>query len=863
MSLEQEKLLCRLTHRIQRSLPLKDLLTATVTDVRAFLDSDRVAVYQFHADESGQVIAESIRGDRLPSLLGLRLPAEDISADAQELLIESQVRSIVNVTSGQIGQSRWQNDETGFEPIQYRPAELDHLNPLNEMGVQSSLVVPIVSQNGLWGLVVSHYLESHDVLESDVQTVQWVVDQLSMAIAQSSLMRHVCEMTDREAAVQRISSLLHSLSTIELQAALEETVATLQGSGGRLWIQAEPLDVHKPPSPKSSIAPSNNIRLYTYGVQPNFPDEPPYHLIEQCSVWQTHFKLREAQVWAIDDLHYEPDFKEVKSAFSATSVRGVLMMPLWYRHRLLGYLSIFRTQVVSKQVHQWMPEDIELAQALGNQFATAFQQHEMHHQLHVLNASLEAQVIERTTQLQQATEQQRILFEVVTKMRQSLDFSTIFRTVTSELRRLLSADRVGVYRLDPNSNFNTGEFVAEEVLPGFLSALTVKIYDHCFGDTYATRYRQGRVHTVTDIHKAGIQDCFLETLDQFQIKALLTAPLIKGDELWGLLCVHQCSQAREWQPSEIQFVTQVAAQLGVGLEQADLLAHTQQQAEQLSQAFDNLRKTQSQLIQTEKMSNLGELVAGVAHEINNPVNFIYGNLNPVNDYARDLLTLVDTYQACYPNPTEKVAQQIDAIDLDFLTEDLPKTLTSMKVGADRIRQIVLSLRNFSRLDQSEMIPVNIHEGLDSTLLILQHRLKAKSDFVDIKLVRDYGDLPVVECYAGQLNQVFMNVINNAIDALEEHLDPVSVPMISIRTERLGSDRVVIRISDNGRGIPEDVKDKIFETFFTTKPIGKGTGIGLSISYEIVVEKHRGVFKCHSQPGHGTEFWIEIPIYSSQ
>ena len=684
----QEKLLRRLTHRIQRSLPLKELLTATVTDVCVFLGSDRVAIYQFHPDESGQVIAESVRGDRLPSLLGLQFPAGEISADAQELLIESQVRSIVNVTSGQIGQSRWQTDETGFEPIQYRPAELDHLNPLSEIGVQSSLVVPIISHNGLWGLIVSHYIESHDVLESEIQTVQWVVDQLSLAIAQSILMGHVRELTDREAAVQRISSLLHSLSTIELQAALEETVATLQGSGGRLWIQAEPLDLPNPPLPKSSIAPSNDIRLYTYGVQPDFPDEPPYHLIEQCSVWQIRFKLREAHVWAIDDLYHEPDFEEVQSAFSATSVRGVLMMPLWYRHRLLGYLSIFRPQAVSKQVHQWMPEEIELAQALGNQFATALQQHELHQQLQGLNASLEAQVIERTIQLQQS-------------------------------------------------------------------------------------------------------------------------------------------------------------------------------AEQLSQTFHNLRKTQTQLIQTEKMSSLGELVAGVAHEINNPVNFIYGNLNHVNDYARDLLTLVDTYQVCYPNPNEEVAKQIDAIDLDFLIEDLPKTLASMKVGADRIRQIVLSLRNFSRLDQSEMVPVNIHEGLDSTLLILQHRLKAKSDSVDIKLVRDYGDLPVVECYAGQINQVFMNVINNAIDALEEHLDTVSVPTILIRTERLGRDRVVICISDNGRGIPKDFQDKVFETFFTTKPIGKGTGIGLSISREIVVEKHRGIFKCYSQPGHGTEFWIEIPIHSSQ
>ena len=682
-----EKLLRRLVDRIRRSLELEDILKATVIEVGEFLSSDRVAVYQFHPDNSGQVIAESIRDDRLPSLLGAHFPDEEISIEARELMVESQIRSIVNVASGQSGQSRLQTDGAGFEPIQYHLAEPEHLNQLSEMGVQSSLVLPILSQDQLWGLWVCHHCEPHQILEDELQTVQCVVDQVSIAIGQSILKHQVREMANREAAIHRISSLLHSLSTIELQGALEETVATLQGSGGRLWIQAEPVDFQHPAVLKSSNVPSNYIRLYTCGVQPNFPDQPPYHLIEQCGVWQKYLKSGEAQVWAIDDFYQESDFQDVQSAFSSTLVRGILMMPLWSRHHLLGYLSIFRDEAMPQQAHKWLPEDIELARALGKQFATAIQQHEMHQQLHILNASLEAQVIERTAQLQQATEQ-------------------------------------------------------------------------------------------------------------------------------------------------------------------------------LSQAFHNLRKTQSQLTQTEKMSSLGELVTGVAHEINNPVNFIHGNLNHVSEYTRDLLTLVKTYQACYPNPSDKVAEQAKEIDLDFLIEDLPKTLASMKVGTDRIRQIVLSLRNFSRLDQLEMKPANLHEGLDSTLLILQHRLHAKSDLPEIKLVKDYGNIPIVECYAGQLNQVFMNVLSNAIDVLEEHPE-TQIPTISIRTEQLGNDRVVVCISDNGPGIPKNVQDEMFETFFTTKPIGKGTGMGLSISHDIVVEKHSGVFKCNSQPGHGTEFWIEIPIYSKQ
>src|SRR6476646_10561890 len=263
------------------------------------------------------------------------------------------------------------------------------------------------------------------------------------------------------------------------------------------------------------------------------------------------------------------------------------------------------------------------------------------------------------------------------------------------------------------------------------------------------------------------------------------------------------------------------------------------------------------------MSSLGQLVAGIAHEINNPVNFIYGNLTHAGEYIQDLTHLLKLYQQQFPQPPSEIAEELEAIDLDFLLADLPKLLASMKVGADRIQKIVLSLRNFSRMDEAEMKAVDIHEGIDSTLMILQNRLKAKSDRPEIAVVKDYGDLPLVECYAGQLNQVLMNLLTNAIDALEDDqtqaVESPAALKIEICTRQLNCETVQIRIADNGSGIAEADQRRLFDPFFTTKPIGKGTGLGLSISYQIVTDKHGGVLRCNSAPGKGTEFLIEIPL----
>ena len=267
---------------------------------------------------------------------------------------------------------------------------------------------------------------------------------------------------------------------------------------------------------------------------------------------------------------------------------------------------------------------------------------------------------------------------------------------------------------------------------------------------------------------------------------------------------------------------------------------------------------------------MGQLVAGVAHEINNPVNFIYANIDHARGYIKDLLSLVETYQREYPNPKPAIADTIAEIDLEFLQDDLQQLLNSMQVGADRIRNIVLSLRNFSRLEESLMKSVDIHEGIDNTLMLLQSRLRDEENGWEIEVMKKYGKLPNVTCYASQLNQVFMNILSNSIDAVKDRQrkkrvdnsgkpSPLPSPRITITTELMSSERVKIAIADNGTGISAQVQPKIFDPFFTTKPVGSGTGLGLSISYKIVVDSHGGQLNCVSVLGKGTMFAIEIPI----
>jgi len=355
-----------------------------------------------------------------------------------------------------------------------------------------------------------------------------------------------------------------------------------------------------------------------------------------------------------------------------------------------------------------------------------------------------------------------------------------------------------------------------------------------------------------------------------QLRSLLCTPIVKGGFLIAILYLENNLTTGAFTPERLEVLRLLSAQAAISLENALLYASVEQKVQQrtrelneknlhLEQTLEELKRTQAQLIHTEKMSSLGQLVAGVAHEINNPVSFIFGNLSHADEYFQDLLDMMQLYQQHYPEPSDEISEALLELDLEFLVEDWQKLMGSMKVGAQRIGDIVRGLRNFSRLDESQMKSVDIHEGIDSTLLVLQSRLRSDSG-VGIEVIKEYGQLPQVTCYASQLNQVFVNIINNAIDALSRPGDVTGkVPTITIRTEVTASDWVKIRIADNGPGIPSAVQQKIFDPFFTTKPVGAGTGLGLSTSYSIVVNKQVGKLNCISAPGQGAEFVIEIPI----
>ncbi len=473
-------------------------------------------------------------------------------------------------------------------------------------------------------------------------------------------------------------------------------------------------------------------------------------------------------------------------------------------------------------------------------------------------------------QLRDLAEREKIQNCIANLIRNSLDLNTILETTVHEVRKLLNLDRVYFAWYHEASTPPEWQVLKESNQPGLMAISELYPGDVLY--PLSEPLLQGKMIQIDEVisyETTAIRNFFLV----LEIESVLILPLkISTGEL-GALVLAYCQQAQPWEPQQVELLQSIANQLAIAINQAKLFIESKESAQialakqkELEEIVSQLQQTQSQLIQSEKMSSLGQMVGGIAHEINNPVSFIFGNITHAKEYIQDLFNLIALYQQHYPEPDAEIEEELESIELDFIREDLPCLLNSMKTGAERIRDIVKSLRIFSKLHEAELKEVDLHENLDSTLMLLDNRIKAQPYSQPIQVIKQYGQLPFVECYAGQLNQVFMNLLTNAIDAIQDRnknrkseeviADPGILWITTILTDKK---TIQIKIADNGVGMTADVLAKIFDPFYTTKPVGSGTGLGLSTSYKIIVEQHKGHLSCISEPGLGTEVVIEIPL----
>ena len=567
-------------------------------------------------------------------------------------------------------------------------------------------------------------------------------------------------------------------------------------------------------------------------------------LFPTCVTGNHAERIANLEIIRIDDFETVTDPVE-RDFFRYVGFNSLLEIPLQTSSGKIGAICCS----ACSGVRCWSDEEVELLVVVSNQLAIAINQAELYDKSRLAAAEASS-----------AAMQQKLLNQLGSQIRASLDLDTILATTVRQIRDLLQLDRCLFIWYVSDAEIPAWDVVHEAKNDDLFSLLGY--YPADVTGTLAQKIAKSEIYQIDDV--ANLSDPIeREFFLQVGYKSVLDLPVKSAGGLIGVVGCVACREVRRWTQDEVELLSAICDQLSIAICQSELYTQSvdsariaQQQTAQLEATLCELQQAQTQLVQAEKMSSLGQMVAGIAHEINNPVSFIFGNLTYTEEYTTNLMKLLQMYRDEYPEPPQAIQEEIETLELDFLLDDLPKMLSSMQVGATRIRDIVLSLRNFSRLDESDMKDVNIHEGIDSTLMILEHRLKAQPDRPAIQVVKEYGELPLVECYAGQLNQVFMNIIANAIDVLQELLENPGI--IRIRTEVEGN-FAVIRIADNGAGMTDRVKQRIFDPFYTTKPIGCGTGMGLAISHSIIVEKHKGKIKCFSVVGKGTEFAIEIPI----
>jgi GAF domain-containing protein len=823
----REQLVGAISQRIHKSLNLEEILNTTVAEVRKLLACDRVIIFRLNEDGSGVVVVESVNPGWIP-IAGTIINDRYFAQAYVQLYQQGRVQAIEDIYTGGLTQC--------------------HIDLLAQFQVRANLVVPMVQEEKLWGLLVAQQCSNTRQWQPlEIELLSSLATQAAIAIQQSELYQQaqteILQRQQAEAALHQQfqrERLIGAISqrirkSLKLEKILENTVAEV-----RQVLQTDRVIIFR-------FEPDWSGKVVVESVDSSCTSILGTNIYDPCFKEAYVLPYKQGRVSAIEDI-YRANLDQCHfDLLTQFQVRANLVVPILKRDQLWGLLIAHHCT----EPRHWQQFEIDLLTSLASQAAIAIQQSQLYEQAKSL--AKREQAINHLTQA----------------IRSSLDLNTIFSTAVCEIGSLLQVDRVQIMQYIPERKLwlNVSEYRKSS---NSLGTLGQEIPDE--NNPIADRLKQLEIVQIQDT------DTFEDEINKGLASTFpgtsLLVPLHFGSKVLGSLALGRDIHSYQWQESEVELICAVADQVAIAIQQAELYKQSRMaeakaltQAQQLEQTLQKLQKTQTHLVQSEKMSSLGQLVAGVAHEINNPVNFIYGNLVHASDYTEDLLGLLQLYQEQYPNPTPDIQSEITEIDLDFLIEDLPKLLDSMKVGAERICEIVSSLRSFSRIAEAEIKAVDIHEGLDSTLMILQNRLKIKPEHPGIQVIKEYGNLPKVECYAGQLNQVFMNLITNALDAIDEQnyqrtLEEIKAhpSSIRLRTEVFNSEYAVIRISDNGPGMTEQVKQRLFDPFFTTKPVGTGTGLGLSISYQIVVEKHGGQLYCLSELGKGTEFVIQIPLW---